>query len=200
MRATLCVLRRTAPSAVLLPRPHLLPAAWRPLGPRPMARAQRAGVKGVGVIVCMYLSRFFIYSSFNILWAMTPEYYPTSVRNFGLGVNNAFSRIAGLVSPFAVKVSPGAWPHGPEAIFAAFSLVAAGLVFLLPPDKKGQSLDDTLADVKDVPELQRRLSSSAGGGRRGSGGVGGGVKDVGVGAELDEEAVSAPEQVLLSPR
>jgi len=42
-------------------------------------------VTGRGAIACMYLARFFIYSSFNILWAMTPEYYPTSVRNFGLG-------------------------------------------------------------------------------------------------------------------
>lgn len=115
----------------------------------------------VGVVVCMYLSRFFIYSSFNILWAMTPEYYPTSIRNFGLGVNNAFSRIGGLLSPFAAVNArqDAAWHAAPEAIFAALSLVAGASVLLLPPDKKGKALDDCIEDVAEVPELQRRVSS-----------------------------------------
>lgn len=124
-----------------------------------------SGVKGVGVIVCMYLSRFFIYSSFNILWAMTPEYYPTSIRNFGLGVNNSFSRIGGLLSPFAaVNARSAPWRYAPEAIFAALSLVAGSLVLLLPPDKKGKALDDCIEDVTHVPELAKRASSLFGGG------------------------------------
>lgn len=63
--------------------------------------------------------------------------YPTSVRNFGLGLNNAFSRIGGLLAPFAVQARNVSWYHTPEAIFAALSVLAAGLVFLLPHDKKG---------------------------------------------------------------
>lgn len=59
------------------------------------------------------------------------------MRNFGLGVNNAFSRIGGLLSPYALLARHLAWPYGPELIFAVLSLVAAGLVFLLPHDKKG---------------------------------------------------------------
>jgi hypothetical protein len=38
------------------------------------------------------VSRLFIFGSFNVIWVMTPEYYPTSVRSFALGINNAFSR------------------------------------------------------------------------------------------------------------
>jgi hypothetical protein len=61
------------------------------------------------------------------------------VRNFGLGLNNSFSRIGGMLSSFAVQArSQGGWPHAPEAIFAALSVVAASLVFLLPADKKGE--------------------------------------------------------------
>jgi hypothetical protein len=66
------------------------------------------------------------------------------------GVNNAFSRIGGLLSPFAVNAAhaPGIWTKAPEAIFAALSLVAAASVWLLPPDKKGQALEDTIDDIK----------------------------------------------------
>lgn len=61
------------------------------------------------------------------------------MRNFGLGLSNAFSRIGGLLSPFvAVQARQLSWQYAPEAIFAALSLVAAGLVFLLPHDKKGE--------------------------------------------------------------
>lgn len=84
-----------------------------------------------------------------------------SIRNFGLGVNNAFSRIGGLLSPFAAvnARSEAAWYRAPEAIFAALSLVAGASVLLLPPDKKGKALDDCIEDVTEVPELQRRVSS-----------------------------------------
>lgn len=91
--------------------------------------------------------------------------YPTSVRNFGLGLSNSASRIGGLISPFVVSLrQPGklAWSHAPEAIFAALAALAAATVFLLPQDKKGRALDDTLGDIKDVAPLQRGLSSLTG--------------------------------------
>jgi hypothetical protein len=61
------------------------------------------------------------------------------VRNFGLGLGNSASRIGGLLSPFAAVQARSVWVHAPEAIFAAMSVFAAGLVFLLPHDKKGES-------------------------------------------------------------
>jgi hypothetical protein len=87
-----------------------------------------------------------------------------SIRNFGLGVNNSFSRIGGLLSPFAAvnARAEASWYYTPEAIFAALSLVAGASVLLLPPDKKGKALDDTVEDVTEVPELQRRVSSLVG--------------------------------------
>ena len=48
-------------------------------------------------------------------------------------------RIGGLIAPFAVATQNTGWRHTPEALFAGLSVVAAGLVFLLPHDKKGES-------------------------------------------------------------
>jgi len=54
------------------------------------------------------------------------------------------------LSPFAVNAAhaPGIWPKAPEAIFAALSLFTAASVWLLPHDKKGQALEDTVDDIK----------------------------------------------------
>lgn len=42
--------------------------------PAPLCLPCRAtGVKGSGIIACMFLARFFIYSAFNALWALCPE-------------------------------------------------------------------------------------------------------------------------------
>jgi hypothetical protein len=40
----------------------------------------------------MFGARLFIMSAFTLLWVFTPELYPTHVRAFGLGINNACAR------------------------------------------------------------------------------------------------------------
>lgn len=67
-----------------------------------------------------------------------PPLFVQQVRNFGLGVSNAFSRIGGLIAPFVVATQKEGWPYTPQAVFAALALISAGLVFLLPHDKKGK--------------------------------------------------------------
>jgi hypothetical protein len=120
-----------------------------------------------------------------------PLFPRCSIRNFGLGVNNSFSRIGGLLSPFAAvnARATASWYYTPEAIFAALSLVAGASVLLLPPDKKGKALDDTVEDVTEVPELQRRVSSMTHSGT--SGGVGSTSR---IDSWQDRAAVTAADQ------
>lgn len=122
-------------------------------------RLQRAGM-----IACLWLSRFFIYSAYNLLWAITPELFPTQSRSFALGITNAVSRLGGLVSPYAAIVAPReGWPHAAELIFAVFSLAAAGAIYAIPRDTAGQRVQDTMEELRDLSATERaqRASSTA---------------------------------------
>lgn len=155
-----------------------------PLLPRTLPRG--------GVIACLWLSRFFVYAAFNLLWAITPELFPTSCRSFALGITNAISRIGGLVSPFAAVVAPReAWPSSAELIFAVAALAAAAAIYAIPRDMNHRRVSDTVEDVRAMSETERadraasRLAGKAGRDdrreglgtavlRRGGGGGGGG--------------------------
>ncbi|KAF6259151.1 major facilitator superfamily domain-containing protein [Scenedesmus sp. NREL 46B-D3] len=80
----------------------------------------------------MFGARLFIMSAFTLLWVFTPELYPTHVRAFGLGINNACARIGGLLSPFAAinLVALGA-PAAAEGVFAAACLAACAAVLVI---------------------------------------------------------------------
>lgn len=44
--------------------------------------------------------RMFIEASYAALWTYTPEAYPTTIRATGLGVANAWSKVASIITPF----------------------------------------------------------------------------------------------------
>ena len=48
----------------------------------------------------LFVSRCFVLCAFTVLYIFTPEAYPTSSRSMGLGLNNAFSRMGGMIAPF----------------------------------------------------------------------------------------------------
>ncbi|WIA28090.1 hypothetical protein OEZ86_010672 [Tetradesmus obliquus] len=92
----------------------------------------------------MFGARLFIMSSFTLLWVLTPELYPTHVRAFGLGINNACARIGGLLSPFAAinLVALGA-PAAAEGVFAAACVAACAAVLAISPKHdSGQPMEE----------------------------------------------------------
>lgn len=67
--------------------------------------------------------------------------FPTRVRTFGLGVNNAMSRIGALVSPFlAVDLVERGSPGIAEGTLALACLAAAVACALLPLETSGKEL------------------------------------------------------------
>lgn len=69
------------------------------------------------------------------------QVFPTRVRTFGLGVNNAMSRIGALVSPFlAVDLVERGAPGIAEGTLAIFCLAAAAACAALPLETSGKAL------------------------------------------------------------
>jgi putative MFS transporter len=93
------------------------------------------------------LLSFFNLGAWGALYAVTPELYPTSVRGTGAGWAAGVGRIASIVAPLFTPWALGLGGAGLVfTVFAVFFLIAAICTIPLA-DKKGESLDATLAGV-----------------------------------------------------
>ncbi|EIE20417.1 MFS general substrate transporter [Coccomyxa subellipsoidea C-169] len=89
----------------------------------------------------LFIGRACSMGSYAILYVYTPEVFPTRVRTFGLGVNNAMSRIGALVSPFlAVDLVERGSPGIAEGTLALACLAAAVACAFLPLETSGKEL------------------------------------------------------------
>ncbi len=80
----------------------------------------------------LFCSRLLTMASFTVLWVLTPEYYPTPVRAFGLGLCNACSRLGACAAPLvAVWLLQLSGPAAAEACLAGACAVAAMAVAAL---------------------------------------------------------------------
>ncbi|CAK0787220.1 hypothetical protein CVIRNUC_010436 [Coccomyxa viridis] len=79
--------------------------------------------------------------SFAILYVYTPEVFPTRLRSFGLGVNNAMSRIGAIISPYvAVALVEQGRPGAAEGLITAFCILAAIATMCLSLETAGKAL------------------------------------------------------------
>ena len=69
------------------------------------------------------------------------QVYPTRLRSFGLGVNNAMSRIGAIVSPYvAVALVEQGMPGAAEGLITAFCILAAIATMCLSRETAGKAL------------------------------------------------------------
>ncbi|XP_020365380.1 solute carrier family 22 member 3-like [Rhincodon typus] len=90
--------------------------------------------------------------SLSILFLVTNELQPTSIRTFGVSACSSLSAIGGIAAPFVLFKSAIIWSELPLVIFGALSLVAGGLMQLLP-ETKGTRLLETVDDVENIMRL-----------------------------------------------
>ncbi|XP_060687125.1 solute carrier family 22 member 3-like [Hemiscyllium ocellatum] len=90
--------------------------------------------------------------SLSILFLVTNELQPTSIRSFGVSVCSSLSAIGGIAAPFVLFKLAILWSELPLVIFGALSLVAGGLMQLLP-ETKGTRLLQTVDDVENIMRL-----------------------------------------------
>jgi len=86
--------------------------------------------------------QFFMFGMWSVLYAYTPELYPTRCRATGGGFASAIGRIGSLIGPYLVGVIlPATGQFGVFAIGAGCFLLAAVVVWLLGEETKGQLLE-----------------------------------------------------------
>ncbi len=90
------------------------------------------------------LMSFFMLGAWGVLYAYTPELYPTEIRSTGMGVASGMTRIAGAITPiigaylFTISLLLGL------AFYAVACVVGALAVYLLGRETKGIPLEETV--------------------------------------------------------
>ena len=75
------------------------------------------------------------------------EIYPTEVRQIGLGVNSAVSRVGSMLSPFVKELNDMTHVSVSMGLFASAALVNTFLVLLLP-ETRGKDIPDTIDQIE----------------------------------------------------
>ncbi len=98
------------------------------------------------VIIAGAFMQFFFFGMWSVLYAYTPELFPTRARATGCGTASSWGRIGGLIGPAVVPMIMAG--YGTPAVFtlggAAF-VIGAINVLLLGPETKGKVLEEISA-------------------------------------------------------
>ena len=86
---------------------------------------------------------FFNLGAWGVIYAYTPENYPTKIRATGSGWASACGRVGGIVAPMAVA---GLFTDASKfslvfALFAAVLIAAAIIVMLIGKETKQEALE-----------------------------------------------------------
>ncbi len=95
------------------------------------------------LIVVGSFMQFFFFGMWSVLYAYTPEVFPTRARATGCGTASGIGRLGALLGPALVPVVLASYGNGGVFIMAAGSFVIGALVILLfGPETKDKVLED----------------------------------------------------------
>jgi putative MFS transporter len=104
-----------------------------------------AAATGLNWVVAMGVwMSFFTLGAWGVIYAYTPEAYPTSLRGTGMGTASGFTRIAGALAPSIGALLIGGSLALPLTIFAVSYAVAGLAALFLPRETTQKPLQDTL--------------------------------------------------------
>jgi putative MFS transporter len=95
------------------------------------------------LIIAGAFMQFFFFGMWSVLYAYTPELFPTRARATGCGTASGMGRIGALTGPMLIPAIISS--YGMEAVFtlgAGAFVIAALNVFVLGPETKGKVLEE----------------------------------------------------------
>ena len=104
---------------------------------------------GTDAFIWAALLSFFNLGAWGVVYTITPELYPTSVRATGSGVAAAVGRIGGIIGPYLTPVLVTAIAvNGTFAVFMALLVVTAAVVAFLGEETRGRSLEEIAPEAE----------------------------------------------------
>lgn len=96
---------------------------------------------GFFLIILLTTARFFGKMCFAVIYPLTAEIYPTSLRVNGVGVSSAIGRLASCLMPLITIWIFYINMYGPFILFFGFGTIGIVSTMLLPFDTRGRNLD-----------------------------------------------------------
>ncbi len=95
------------------------------------------------VIVGGAIMQFFFFGMWSVIYAYTPELFPTRARATGCGTASALGRVGALIGPSVIPLIISSYGVGAVFNLGAISFAIAALnVLLLGPETKGRVLEE----------------------------------------------------------
>lgn len=95
------------------------------------------------VIAAGLFMQFFFFGMWCVIYAYTPELYPTRARATGAGIASSVGRLGSIIGPFGIGLAlPITGQGGIFAIGAMCFVVSAATIAMLGVETKGRSLED----------------------------------------------------------
>lgn len=101
-----------------------------------------------GLVVSGAFMQFFLFGMWSVLYAYTPELFPTRARATACGAASSFGRLGAFLGPLMVPIVLTKFGNASVFALGASSFVLAALaVFLVGPETKGRVLEDISAST-----------------------------------------------------
>lgn len=95
------------------------------------------------IIIFGLIMQFFMFGMWSVIYAYTPELYPTHARATGAGFASSVGRVGAWLGPLLVGIIlPVSGQHGAFLMGASAFVMAAAAVFFLGEETKGKVLEE----------------------------------------------------------
>ncbi|XP_042857513.1 organic cation transporter protein-like [Penaeus japonicus] len=100
------------------------------------------------------VGKFFITGSYNILYLVSSEVFPTCIRSRGLNLSSTMARLSSILSPFIIQLAGQTYWWAPSVFFGS-SAAIGGFLSLLLPETSNQPLPDNIEEIQALYSKDR---------------------------------------------
>jgi hypothetical protein len=102
------------------------------------------------VTVLALVAKFAISFTFNAIYMITAELYPTVIRNLAVSICQGFGRFGAVISPEIQLLGSFVWAPLPFIIYGASATFAAITFIFFMPETKGRTMPDSIDEFVEI--------------------------------------------------
>ncbi|CAD5112887.1 DgyrCDS2097 [Dimorphilus gyrociliatus] len=110
-------------------------------------------VSGTSSSALSLFGKFCITMSFGLLYVVTPELTPTTMRTYGLGICSTMARVGSILAPFAQNLDNV--NHYIVPLSFGFISMTSGLLIMTLPETHGKKLPENRQDAENFGKGQK---------------------------------------------